>query len=82
MLDPTIGEPVPDKLELYGVDSDGPLPPEHQSCIEVEPPTSNITQESFHELQRLVNPFRESDIFGIDLYLEALGTALSSTNDE
>ena len=43
LLNPTIGEPVPDKLELYGVDSDGPLPPEHQSCIEVEPPTSNIT---------------------------------------
>ena len=63
--DPTIGEPVPDNLELYGVDSDGPLPPEHQSYIEVEPPTSNITQERFHELQRLVDPLRESDIFGI-----------------
>lgn len=58
------------------------VPPQHQSYIEVEPPTSSITQERFHELQRLVDPLRESDLFGIDLYLEALSIALSSTNDE
>ena len=44
--DPTIGEAVPDNIELYGIDWDGPLPVERLNMVEVDPPHYPVAQDT------------------------------------
>ena len=66
---------------MFGIDFDGPQPAEEidgeMSCNEttsVEVPQTEIpiAQEAFHELSRSINPLRESEFYGVDIYLEVL----------
>ena len=70
--DPTIGEAVPDNIELYGIDWDGPLPVERLNMVEVDPPHCPIAQDTLLLLQQTVNPLHESIVYGIDLYMQAV----------
>ena len=66
---------------MFGIDFDGPQPAEEidgeMSCNEstsVEVPQTElpIAQEAFHELSRSINPLRESEFYGVDIYSEVL----------
>ena len=66
---------------MFGIDFDGPQPAEEidgeMSCNEstsVEVPQAElpIAQEAFHELSRSINPLRESEFYGVDIYSEVL----------
>ena len=48
--DPAVDDLEPDKLELYGVDRNGPVPPEETSQVEVLPPTCRISHGNFLSL--------------------------------
>jgi len=68
--DATVGEEVPENIELYGVDWDQPLPVENLNIVEVNPPHCPIPQDTFTSLQS-VDPLQECNTYGIDLYLQA-----------
>ena len=66
--------------ELYGVDFDGPHPSEEYdgpisssetSSVEVPQTEMPITTEVRHQL-RTINPLEESEVYGVDIYLEVL----------
>ena len=38
--DPAITEAVPENIDLYGVDWDGPLPVERLNIVDIDPPNS------------------------------------------
>ena len=70
--DPALHDVKPDNIELFGIDHDGPVPPEESSEVIVVPPACPISQEQLVALQQRVDPLRTSDVFGIDLYLEGI----------
>lgn len=70
----------PDNIELHGVDFEGPISPEESSQVEVMPPHCTLLPDLLLLLQQNVDPLRESEAFGIDLYLEALTLATSMTH--
>jgi len=61
--------------DYYGVDWDGPAPHnpnDDQEAVEV-PITSNPLQAADYEsLKTLIDPLRDSEEYGVDIYLEAL----------
>ncbi|XP_068710300.1 uncharacterized protein [Montipora foliosa] len=61
--------------DYYGVDWDGPVPnnqTDAQEAVEV-PTTSNPLQEAdYVSLKSLIDPLRDSDEYGVDIYLETL----------
>jgi len=72
LRDPAIGEAVPENIDLYGADWDGPLPVERVNMVEVDPPRCPIQQDMLNLLQQTVNPLEESNVYGIDLYMQAV----------
>ena len=56
--DPVVHDMEPDNIELFGIDHDGPIPPEESSEIVVEPPTCPILQEQLVTLQQRVDPLK------------------------
>lgn len=63
------------QADYYGVDWDGPVPnnqTDAQEAVEV-PTTSNPLQEAdYVSLTSLIDPLRDSDEYGVDIYLETL----------
>ena len=62
-----------DEFDEYGIDWDGPLPCEADIDVEsVVVPVTNtpLSQEEYHQLSLRINPQRESNSYGIDIYLE------------
>ena len=62
-----------EEVEEYGVDWDGPIPGEVDMDVEavlVPETNSPISQEDYDELFRTINPLRESNSYGIDIYVE------------
>ena len=62
-----------DEFDEYGIDWDGPLPCEAEMDVEsiVVPVTNTpLSQEEYHQLSLCINPLRESNSYGIDIYLE------------
>ncbi|KAL9966237.1 hypothetical protein ACROYT_G024284 [Oculina patagonica] len=66
--------------ELYGVDFDGPHPSEEYdgpifsnetSSVEVPQTEMPITEEARQQL-RTINPLRDSEVYGVDIYAEVL----------
>ena len=64
--------------ELYGVDFDGPHPSEEYdssissdetSSVEVPQTEMAITEEA-HQQLRTINPLRDSEVYGVDIYAE------------
>ena len=72
LRDPATGEAVPENIDLYGVDWDGTLPVERVNMVEVDPPRCPIEQDMLDLLQQTVNPLQESNVYGIDLYMQAV----------
>ena len=64
-----------DEYQLYGIDWDGPLPQGEEmdvDSVEVPETACPLSQEHFNELVATINPLRESNTYGIDIYLETL----------
>lgn len=72
LRDPAISEAVPENIDLYGVDWDGPLPVERVNMVEVDTPQCPIQQVMLDLLQQTVNSLQESNVYGIDLYMQAV----------
>ena len=70
--DPAITEAVPENIDLYGVDWDGPLPVERLNIVDVHPPNCPIPQDTLDLLQQTLNPLQESNVYGVDLYMQAV----------
>ncbi|XP_077862620.1 uncharacterized protein LOC144344620 [Saccoglossus kowalevskii] len=70
-------------IQLYGIDWGGSVSAERE-CNEVIIPNNNISlnPQAMRELQRIVNPCRESNNYGIDIYEETVDvvTALIDIN--
>ena len=67
--------------ELYGIDFngphpaeeyDGPSPSNETSSVEVPQTEMPITQEAYQHLRRTINPLRDSEFYGVDIYAEVL----------
>lgn len=65
-------------INAYGIDWDGPLPEEAVHVVDyvetVHVPEVPVFFDN-HQIQLLVNfvdPLKESDVFGIDLYIETI----------
>ena len=50
--DPAITEAVPENIDLYGVDWDGPLPVERLNIVDVDPPNCPIPQDTLDLFQQ------------------------------
>lgn len=62
-----------DDLQWYGYDPQATLPSDDGlSSVNVEGVAVHIPEEVLDQLHREVDPLQESNIFGIDLYQEAL----------
>ena len=62
-----------DDLQWYGYDPQAPLPSDDGlSSVNVEDVAVHIPEEVLDQLHREVDPLQESNVFGIDLYQEAL----------
>ena len=67
-------------MDKYGIDWDGPFPPldeAEDSAIEVPTTECPITDNSFQVLKTRVGPLKESNSFGIDIYMEELSRVSS-----
>ena len=62
-----------EEIDNYGIDWDGPLvnQAEIEEIVDV-PELPNISNEAEQELRQLVDPIRESDRYGLDIYMETL----------
>ena len=57
--------------EVYGIDWDGPIPPEDHERVEVPVTPNPLSNDKFEDLQE-VNPLFASDQCGADLYAKTL----------
>ena len=68
-----------DELEQYGLDWDGPLPePDSDELIEVPSTESALNRQQTQELTEAIDPLRNSDCYGIDIFIETLLLVTSS----
>ena len=65
--------------EHYDIDFDGPHPTEefdgpstNTSSVEVQQTEMPITQEAYLHLSRTINPLRDSEFYGVDIFAEVL----------
>ena len=58
--------------DIYGVEEDGVTPYDDDEGVEVPPCRLNLSEDQLEELKETVDPLRDSDNFGIDLYERAL----------
>lgn len=55
---------------MYGIDIDGPVPDVEENSVWVPPTPTPLNADSLTTLQTLIDPLRESDSFGIDIFLQ------------
>jgi len=68
-----------DELEQYGLDWDGPLPEsDSDELIEVPSTESPLNRQQTQELTEAIDPLRNSDCYGIDIFIETLLLVTSS----
>lgn len=61
--------------DYYGVDWDGPAPDvslDDETPVEVPNTTNPLEPAQYSSLTNLINPLRNSDQYGVDIYLEVL----------
>ena len=56
--------------EHYGIEFDGPST--NTSSVEVPQTEMPITQEAYLHLSRTINPLRDSEFYGVDIFAEVL----------
>lgn len=57
----------------YGIDVDGPVSLEdHDEYVDIPPTVINLGQNFQQQLQVTIDPLRDSDSYGVDIYLEVL----------
>ena len=59
--------------DYYGVDWDGPAPDvslDDETPVEVPNTTNPLEPAQYSSLTNLINPLRNSDEYGVDIYLE------------
>jgi hypothetical protein len=64
-----------DEFQQYGIDWDGPVPAEDDmdvDAVQVPETTCPLSQEHLDELVATIDPLRESNSYGIDIYLETM----------
>ena len=63
-----------EEIDDYGIDWDGPLvdQAELDESVDVPELSDIISHEMERELRQLVDPLRESDCYGLDIYMETL----------
>ena len=59
-------------IDLYGVDPEGPVPLEEHGAVEVNDIQSPFSSDVLQQLKSTINPLRESQAFGVDIYMDAL----------
>ena len=59
-------------INLYGVDPEGPVPLEDHGTVQVHDIQNPFSLQIFQELQSAINPMRESQTYGIDIYTDAI----------
>ena len=67
-------------MDEYGIGWDGPFPPldeAEDTAIKVPTTECQITDHSFRVLKTYVDPLKESNSYGIDIYMEALSVVSS-----
>ena len=67
--------PSQEEFEQYGIDWDGPLPEKATSdgaIVEVPETRCPLTPEHYQELVDRLDPLRESESYGIDIYMETV----------
>ncbi|XP_070556644.1 uncharacterized protein [Ptychodera flava] len=62
------------ELELFGVDWEGPTPSDDQNDVVVPTIDIGISPIELEDLKEIINPCRESDSYGVDIYLETVNT--------
>lgn len=55
---------------VYGIDIDGPMPDAEENSVWVPPTANPLNDDSLALLQTQIDPLRESNSFGIDIFLE------------
>ena len=64
-----------EEFERHGIDWDGPLPEEATSgeaVVEVPETGCPLSPEQYQELLNSIDPLRESESFGIDIFIETV----------
>ena len=59
-------------IDLYGIDPEGPVPLENHGKVEVNDVQNSFSPYVFQELRSAINPLKESQKFGIDIYADAI----------
>ena len=59
-------------INLYGVDPEGPVPLEDHGTVQVDDIQNPFSLQIFQELQSAINPMRESQTYGIDIYTDVI----------
>lgn len=59
-------------IDLYGIDPEGPVPLEDHGTVEVNDIQNPFSPYVFQELRSAINPLKESQTFGIDIYADAI----------
>ena len=66
-------------VDDYGIDFDGPHPAEEYdgpsnetSSVQVPVTEMSISQEDYQQLATSINPLRESEFYGVDIYADVL----------
>jgi len=67
--------------EEYGIDDDGPVPLEDSDePVEVPPTGITLTQNFQQQLQVTIDPLRDSDCHGVDIYLAVVDFIVNVCN--
>ena len=53
-------------IDLYGIDPEGPVPPEDHGKVEVNDVQNPFSPYFSQELRSAINPLKESQTFGIE----------------
>lgn len=59
-------------IELRGVDPEGPVPVEEHGAVGVNDIQSPFSLDVLQQLKLTINSLRESQAFGVDIYMDAL----------
>lgn len=63
----------------WGIDCDGPVAEADSEAVEVPETPQDLHQTVEEHLRANIDPFMSSDVFGVDIYLQALSLAQSLT---
>lgn len=63
-------------IETWGIDWNGPLPtPDSATTVEVPAPLPVLQDTIETQLKTTTDPLRPSEVYGVDIYMEALRIA-------